>query len=1144
MRLRELHLDRFGLFTDRRFDFGTAGDGPDFHIIHGPNEAGKTTTMEAVLRLFYGFPHRDSYAFKHRRSNLSISGVLEIDGTAHHFTRLPKRGASLLDAAGNALPETAIAAHLGGLSETDYRNLLCLDDDTIERGGEEIAQARGDIGRLLFSAAAGVADLSTVLEGVRQEADTLWRKRASRTRIAELRRDLAEVESDIRAQDVSAAAWRGLKAALAEAQAAEHDARRVRDALHRAAAEVAAQRRALPLLADIDRLEAQVAARPDYPQRLDFDAEGLVALLAEEHKARADADRLSEEIAAMTAERDGIARAPQLCDLGEALDALEDLRSRDVTAGLDLDRRRERLAEAEAAMARAAADLGVAQGTDPRALVLSAAAIARLEAARDTMRTAQDMAAAEAREVADLTERRDRARAEHAARKAEAPPSHGVGEILARHDVDRLAPAVAGARQALDSAGEALRAALDALSAGGRRFDDLPPCPTTEAQARDLAATHADLTRKIAQTEEVLARHRADAAARAAQAAQLTAGDTLIPDARAAALQAERDRLWQAHLAALTAATARPFETAMQHLDAAMRERLAQAGDLGQLRQIDMAHAEARARAEEAAESLAALRERQAALAAEVNGAAAAAGLPTPLAPADWHEWVRLHRAATQAAQRLARARDTHGPVLDRAATVRDALLPHVALAAPDFDAALSAARDLAATDRQHREAAAAAHATLAALEDQLARRIAARDSLCAAAKDADGAWHETVAALLNGSVAPQTLRASLGPLRDLREHEAMRAEAARRIARMQADQAQFADAVAALATARALPQAATAAETFGLLRERARAASAAETRAADLAARISGARAALRQRRGRLDEIAGQVRAMGRIFPQTPPIADIDALRRATAAAQETIAARAARDSQETALLSVLSVPDLDTARRMLAGATSAALDARADTLRADTETAEQQLTQATEARAAAEQALSQVTGDAGIARLSERRATLELQMEEAALDHLELSLGHRLAEEAIRRYRDAHRSAMMTATERSFAALTRGAYTRLTSQPDGHGETLLAVDAQGSAKRVAEMSKGTRFQLYLALRAAAHEQLVAQGTCLPFFCDDIFETFDEARTSAACRVMERIGRSGQAIYLTHHRHVVDIAQAVCDTPPTLHRI
>ena len=58
---------------------------------------------------------------------------------------------------------------------------------------------------------------------------------------------------------------------------------------------------------------------------------------------------------------------------------------------------------------------------------------------------------------------------------------------------------------------------------------------------------------------------------------------------------------------------------------------------------------------------------------------------------------------------------------------------------------------------------------------------------------------------------------------------------------------------------------------------------------------------------------------------------------------------------------------------------------------------------------------------------------------------------------------------------------------------------------------------------------------ELVAQGVCLPFFCDDVFETFDDERTRAACRLMERIGGSGQAIYLTHHKHVVDIAREVC---------
>lgn len=66
------------------------------------------------------------------------------------------------------------------------------------------------------------------------------------------------------------------------------------------------------------------------------------------------------------------------------------------------------------------------------------------------------------------------------------------------------------------------------------------------------------------------------------------------------------------------------------------------------------------------------------------------------------------------------------------------------------------------------------------------------------------------------------------------------------------------------------------------------------------------------------------------------------------------------------------------------------------------------------------------------------------------------------------------------------------------------------MAIDANGARKRAAEMSKGTRFQPYLALRAAARKQRMAQGTRLPLFCDDIFETFDEDRTSAARRVME----------------------------------
>lgn len=56
MRLRHLSLDYFGHFTGKAYDFGDGQGASDFHVIYGPNEAGKTTTMEAVLRLLYGFP--------------------------------------------------------------------------------------------------------------------------------------------------------------------------------------------------------------------------------------------------------------------------------------------------------------------------------------------------------------------------------------------------------------------------------------------------------------------------------------------------------------------------------------------------------------------------------------------------------------------------------------------------------------------------------------------------------------------------------------------------------------------------------------------------------------------------------------------------------------------------------------------------------------------------------------------------------------------------------------------------------------------------------------------------------------------------------------------------------------------------------
>ncbi|KUF11359.1 ATP-binding protein [Pseudoponticoccus marisrubri] len=1142
MRVRALSLEYFGHFSGQGFDFGKPGDAPDFHIVHGSNEAGKTTTMEGFLRLLYGFPHREPYDFRHQRKNLRVSGVLELDGGPRSFTRLPQRSGNLLDEAGRALPEQAIAACLGGLSLDDYRSLLCLDDETIERGGEAIANAEGDIGRLLFSAAAGIGDLTAVLEQTRAEAEALYRKRASKTEMAQLKAQLKEVEAAIRDHDTSVPAWRRLKEALDQAETDEAAARSERDRLRLREAALAALPRALPLLQEHDARALELAERPACPEQLDVSPEDLVQLQSAAATAAADLDRLDREITAATEAREALALDPAHAALAEPLAALDDLRSRMRTAALDLPKRRRELAEAQADMATLAAQLHVAPDVDPTALVLPPSDIAALEAAREDLRRAEEAQAAEAREIAALTERIARDTAALEARTEEAPATTGIAQILTRFDADTLGPEEAAAQQAIAAAKERLVEALDALARGARVFDTLPD-PAMEADtAHQLAETHAALSEARREAAQQRDTHLERRDAQTARIAALEHALGQASDAEAEAARDRRDALWSAHRAALTGDSAETYWEAQTRLDETGELRLGRAQDLAQLRQRAQDAAEEGALADRAAARVTALTEEITAIEARIAEAVEPLGLAS-LTPGDFARWLDRHAEAAEARRRLDRTRAAQAPVLARAEALLAALRPHLDREDPGFASALGAARALARQEQAREDALRDATRAVIERRRELATRQARLDTLTTARCHAQQGWENRVADALGQAVTPDRLGPALSLLRDLREKNTARAEAARRVEAMQADQAQFAREIAALADPLGLP----CDDPMACCDQLQHLAQAAQTAASEhdtLGRRIATMQEARDAARHRQDEIARQARALAATLPDMTGNETLDEIRQAVMQASDTLARRAELRRLELRLLAELDAPDLDTARDRLSESSTAALEAEAATLTSDLEAAETRLSEATATRATAARDLDAISGDAEIALLVEQRATLELQMEQVALDYLDRAIGLSLAEDAIRRYRDAHRSGMMQATERAFAELTQGAYATLRSEPDGASERLVAVDAAGVAKGVQDLSKGTRFQLYLALRAAAYQQLVAEGIRLPFFCDDIFETFDEERTRAACRLMEQIGRSGQAIYLTHHRHVVEIAQEVCETPPRVHQL
>lgn len=1142
MRIQKLTFEFFGHFTDKSFDFGQADRPSDFHIIYGPNEAGKTTAMEGYLRLLYGFPARDPYGFQHQRANLRVAGMFDIDETAAHFTRLPARKSNLLDQSGTILPETAIASQLGGLSLDDYRSLLCLDDETIEKGGNDIASARGDIGRLLFSAAAGVADLNTVLEQAQDEADSIYKKGGSKNRVAGLRRELSDIERQIKDLDINASAWRKLKEALQAAESEEAKIKDARDVLRLELSRTIAMHRTLPKLGEIDRLLSVIADYIDYPSKIDVEAEDLVALKTEQATAEAELKRLSDDIEASQTEKDELVLDEERLALADRLTALEELRSRTQTAELDLPRRKSAYQDAENDMVRIGKELGFTENGDVKTLVKSLADITSLETLRDEMKNAIAAKESEEKEVKRLEARLAQAEQQHQLLLKGAPNQTGVLDLLTRFDADRLSTAFAIAEQAIASANENLEDTLAGLTVGDTVFSGVPKCLVEHSTVDGLSKQYADLNEKLTRADDSVTRYKEEVDVKTAQIAQLEASIGVINDEGSQKARDERDSLWKAHLEKMSIETAKVFEPSMQKVDDIDASRISNARELGELRQLEQTLVEAQTRLAVTQRNIEELREQSQTIENNVKELVTEIGL-SELTPSQFGEWLALHNTAKEAQRDQDKLKKQHQDAIDKAARLLKDLLPFVELENPSFETALDVARRLAEKERNHNDQLVNSHDSKEVLEEELEVRREELLNCEETVKVAQENWKSNVQNLFGDTLSDQVLVNALGQLREMREHDVKRLQTERQVSAMESDQQQFSEKTTSLYNEFDVDEP-DAGRAFRLLQNIASQAQADQNQYEELTEKISEDQKARKAVESQLQNIELQVADHGAIFPKTAAVSTLDELRTTIGKASDVIQTRAQVANLEKEIFAELSAQTISDARKILGAVTASELEAKKETLQSDLDPAESRLSEATVSRANAERDLNALSGSAEIATLVEKRTTLQLELEDALLSYVQRSFGLRLATEAIRRYRDKHRSGMMEATERAFTELTNGAYQKLLTQPDGSSEILLAVDASGTAKQIGDMSKGTRFQLYLALRAAAYEQMVAQGLQLPFFCDDVFETFDEDRTSAACRLMERIGRSGQAIYLTHHRHVVELAKDVCAIKPLVHEI
>ena len=1144
MRIERLDLVRYGKFTEHTLDFGTraaSDETPDFHIVFGPNEAGKSTLFNAWLDLLFGIETRSAYNFLHPYPTMRIGARLALGDGPQELARIKKQSQSLLDDGGLALPEGLLQGALGGVDRDAYRTMFSLDDETLEAGGNAILASEGDLGQMLFSASSGLATFSQGLKSLRDEAGEIHRKSGRNTDLRNLRKALDELGEKRRALDTAASAYRRLCEERDASEDAYKQALSESSGLTARLAEIETWLAALPRLVRLreQRDELQpLEALPDAPAGW---AEDLPVLIKNDVRLMERKEATARSLAELAASIEAIEIDAAALEHAARIDALSERAIRARAATRDLPDEQLKLREIEGDITRILRELDQAGETDPARLLVPAT---RAEHLRKLMETRSGIASrveAAGQELEAAEDAAKSARETLEAAGGDARPGDGLDAVNAALSALRGSDHATRLRHG-ERRGATLRAQLD------ERLANLAPWNgDSEALMRLRLPDPADIAdwkatgHRLAEDRRIIEQQRDDLSRKHArlegERAALERSADLFDEAEVARTRKARDEAWQDHRTRLDAESAERFLQALEADDRLTVARLAQSENRARHIALTTEIAGLSREIAETARQWEGIGEKEAALQARIAAALSNADPALgALSLASLETWAANRSAALEIRSQLQEAEAERRQAAEDGKILRENLAAALAKAgaAASPDAPLESLIDLAESLIDTQARLSRLRADLETHTTQAERRRKALQAAQTEKADWTTEWRETCAQCWFGqdeAPAPEIVRVLLDQLARLAPALEAHEDQMRRLKAIEAARTGFEREAKALAGELDLAAATDPLEVARLLSERVDTARRARDKRIELEDRHAEALANERALAAELESLTLRKEEMTSHFG----VEDLEAVRKALEGLSRRAALIREAVEQEREILSGLSLADINEAESLLDAADPAALGLERAEKRQMSESAQARTRELYAAWTKAQDALKSVGGDDAVARLEEERQTLLLQIEEKARTWLRLQAGILAAEQALRAYRERHRSSMMERASRSFAEISNGAYGGLTTQADGDKEVLIGLDHAGRSKLATEMSKGTQFQLYLALRIAGYHEFVATRQSLPFVADDILETFDDERALETIRLLSDMARSGQVIYLTHHRHLCEIAKEVC---------
>jgi len=1258
MRFERLALERFGHFESLDLDLGA---GAGLVVIHGPNEAGKTTLLRAIHGLLFGIDERSPYGFRFPYQAMAIHATLQ-DSAGQHLdvVRRKRRKDALLghlrsEAGEVSLDEPRFARYFGGVTPELYRSVFGFTHTDLQQGAE-VLQVAG-LAELLGGGAlgGGAEAVRRVLGSLRDEADALFKSRGKNPPINRHLAQLRDTRAALRDATFQQPQYLALTQALREAQhtLATADATlatlRLRSArLHtlltafedfhahqRLLARLsdpalstplrpADAERAPPLIAELRGLQQRHQALEHELQRL----EQRAALQPVDHALLAEAaavERLVRRVETVARQRRELPRERERLARERRALLAELARLSPETSQIDMSSRTYDMSPETAVNKMSQETSDMPQGTYNLNMSLATSDMSQRTSIADMSLKTSDLAQETSKsklskKPADLspkTSSKNPPQKPTDRTKTPEPPARTLAaiapaeleqvrlalsrwqrarqelQVLARGEADDesdlaalVAESAALATQIPDERGAALLAELERVQAAHTELDRgevelarqdaelelalarLHPRPAPDALDRlplpgfaavqDMQARRLELDREQRDAQAHLAQQTSELAAAEAELAQLAGEDLPDPDQLAQARH-RRDETWalvrqqllarpgtdQRELfAAGEAPPARARVTDRRTLARGFERALADADQLADRLRADADRLAQRTAfthtAERARLALTRARERLAAHArAETAWTAAWTALwqpsgVTPAAPGPMLAWlgdaVGLRDLATN---RTRRARDL-APLRPLLADFTARLRAHLGDPGSAWNALAAQLRAQERSAQAVRGRLESAQARSAALTAALARTRTARSFLERDLQTAASELHRRTTALgLPPDLDPESAVHRLEALADLSDRlidlDQQTAICEQSVAALTDFDAEVAALLARLALtsdeppeqriealSRALAEARAAASTHALARDEAADRRREQARLATALNAARGEFEALLARAGVRDEaalLAMSERTLLRAQLERG-CADLD-LRLA-----RTLGEGEARSAYEAELLA---------ARRE-------ALVSEQDALAREISGLDQRRLAAVEQKGRREHEAQQLGGDRA-ARLGAELEVIKTELEDEVDRYVLVHLAERVLDRVTDRYARENQPAILQYTSELLARITAGRHLRVVVQPETR--SLAVVDSNGQLRLPADLSSGTREQLFLALRLAYILDYCDRSEPLPVILDDVLVNFDDDRAAACLAALRDAARATQVILLTCHRRVPDLARSVA--PDTL---